>query len=59
MVTDEFKTFALLYPVEAYELDPVMFREFLRGQGYNLTDDKIREIVEEIKTEWREKHGNS
>jgi hypothetical protein len=40
-----FKTFSRLHPFEAYDLRPEDFCKFMRGEGYNLTDEQIKEII--------------
>ena len=43
-----FKIFAKLHPHEAYELRPNDFCKFMRGQGFPLTDDEIKECINAI-----------
>lgn len=38
-----FRVFARLHPVEAYDMSHDMFCDFMRSEGYDLTDDEIKE----------------
>ena len=42
-----FRTFANIYPHEAYELDPPRFCEFVRTSHPDLSDDDILELLNE------------
>jgi hypothetical protein len=41
-----FKVFAKLHPVEAYDSRPDDFCKFMRGEGYNLNNEQIKELVD-------------
>lgn len=41
-----FKVFAKLHPVEAYDLRPDDFCKFMRGEGYDLNNEQIKELVD-------------
>jgi hypothetical protein len=41
-----FKVFARLHPVEAYDLRPNDFCKFMRGEGYDINNKKIKEIID-------------
>jgi len=42
-----FKTFCRLHPIEAYDLDAMMFCEFMREEGYSLTNKEIENLINE------------
>ena len=42
-----FKSFARLHPVEAYDLNPVEFCRFMHEEDYNLTDEEIKNLINE------------
>ena len=46
-----FKTFARLHPIEAYDYNPEMFCIFMREEGYSLTDEEIKKVVDETRAE--------
>jgi hypothetical protein len=41
-----FKIFAKLHPVEAYDSRPDDFCKFMRGEGYELNNEQIKELVD-------------
>ena len=41
-----FKVFAKLHPVEAYDSRPDDFCKFMRGEGYDLNNEQIKELVD-------------
>ena len=41
-----FKVFAKLHPVEAYDSRPDDFCKFIRGEGYDLNNEQIKELVD-------------
>ena len=41
-----FEIFAKLHPVGAYDSNPVEFCNYFRRTQCNLTDDKIKEIID-------------
>lgn len=41
-----FKVFAKLHPIEAYDLRPDDFCKFMRGEGYDLNNEQIKELVD-------------
>ena len=41
-----FKIFAKLHPVEAYDSRPDDFCKFMRGEGYDLNNEQIKELVD-------------
>lgn len=45
MDSKAFKIFADFYPVEAYELRPEEFCNYMREKGYDMTDEQIKEFV--------------
>ena len=44
-----FNTFARLHPVEAYDSDPVRFCNLIRETTPTMTDEEIKEIIEEVR----------
>ena len=44
-----FKVFCNLHPVEAYDLDAMMFCEHMREEGYNLTNEEIEKLINETR----------
>ncbi len=42
-----FKVFARLHPIEAYNLRPDEFCQFMRSEGYSLTDLEIKSLINE------------
>ena len=44
-----FKVFARLHPVEAYDSDPDRFCKFVREATPTMTDEEIKEIIEETR----------
>jgi Ca2+-binding EF-hand superfamily protein len=44
---EEFKIFAKLHPHEAYELRPDDFCNFLRSEGFDLTNEEIKRLIYE------------
>jgi hypothetical protein len=42
-----FKIFAKLHPVEAYDLQPDYFFKFMRNEGYKVTDEQVKELINE------------
>ena len=43
-----YKAFAKLHPVEAFESDNSAFMALLKEQGYDLTIEKVKQIIKEI-----------
>ena len=41
-----FKVFARLHPIQAYDLRPNDFCKFMRGEGYDMSDEQIKKFVE-------------
>jgi hypothetical protein len=41
-----FKVFARQHPVEAYDLRPNDFCKFMRSEGYDINNEKIKEIID-------------
>lgn len=41
-----FKVFANLHPVEAYDSRPDDFCKFMHGEGYDLNNEQIKELVD-------------
>ncbi|KAF0199014.1 MAG: hypothetical protein FD170_3942 [Bacteroidetes bacterium] len=46
-----FDTFAIMYPVEAFDAYHDRFCKWMRDNDYNLTDDEIKELVESTRGE--------
>lgn len=46
-----FDTFAAMYPHEAFDAFHDRFCEWMRANGYNMTDEQIKEMVESSKGE--------
>ena len=46
---EAFKTFAKLHPIEAYDLEPIKFCNWMRSEGYNLTNEQIETLVNETR----------
>lgn len=42
-----FEVFASIYPHEAHESNPERFCDYVRSKGNNLTDEQIRELLNE------------
>ena len=42
----EFKIFARLHPIEAYDSSPDDFCRFMNEQGHGMTNDEIKELIE-------------
>ncbi len=40
-----FKVFAKLHPVEAYDLHPENFYKFIRLEGYTMTKEQIKGLI--------------
>jgi hypothetical protein len=47
MTPKAFKTFASLHPIiEAYDSDPEKFCEFMRKEGYGLTNEQVKRLID-------------
>ena len=44
-----FNTFARLHPLDAYDSDPVRFCNFVRETTPTMTDEEIKEIIEQVR----------
>jgi len=44
-----FVIFASAYPLEAYDSDPVAFCNFMKKQGYYITDEEIKTLIDEAR----------
>jgi len=49
MNKEAFYTFARLHTHEAYDLNPDLFCEFLRDEGYTMTNEEIKQLIEETR----------
>jgi hypothetical protein len=44
-----FKEFATAYPVEAFDERPSDFCKFMREEGYDMTDEQIKELIDDVR----------
>lgn len=40
-----YSIFARLHPIEAYHFDNNRFCNFMRDEGYNITDEEVKQLI--------------
>jgi hypothetical protein len=48
---EAYRIFARLHPVEAFDFDKLSFFQFMKEEGYNITNEEIEKTINECRDE--------